>query len=384
MYLLEKSVFENIQAAYKTNLVDSLNRSDVSCLTDIMSVNNETAQINIKGILTHEPDFFASMFGSGNTLYSDISESLVEANNNPNISKISLVIDSPGGSYDGLFRLVDSIKSIQKPIEAIIINMCASAAYAIASQADTIVATNRSNRIGSIGVVQTHFLMDHIIEITNTDSPNKRPDLSTQEGRDVIVTELNQMHNLFTDSVSKGRNVSVNEVNTNFGQGAIFLAEKALQNKMIDSIKPLSLNLVSNTNMNHNLNYSENLTMDLKELKREHSNLYDTVLKEGVDSERDRVVAHITLGEQCGDINLATKAIRDGSQLNSTMLAEYTGAGIKKNMQSLRKMDEADINDISNNDNLSDPKCLEDKTVALVVKLCDTGKSKKKGANNHA
>ena len=212
-------------------------------MPEIMSVAGDKAQIEVKGVLTNAPNFMAMLFGGGNTTYPEIIAALGAAESDDSISEIILSIDSPGGKVAGLFDTLSAIAKTEKPIRAIIANMAASAAFAIASQADKIIASNQSTTVGSIGIAVDIPIREGVVSIASTDAPKKRPDLSTEEGIAVVRKELDDMHELFVDSIAVGRSaatgkqVSVNDVNADFGQGATVLAREALKNGMIDAIE---------------------------------------------------------------------------------------------------------------------------------------------------
>lgn len=69
--------------------------------------------------------------------------------------------------------------------------------------------------------------------------------------------------------------------------------------------------------------------MDLKELKAQHPEAFEAAVQEGVKQERGRVSAHLKLGQACGDVEIAIKAIRDGSSLTEELQAEYMAVGMK-------------------------------------------------------
>ncbi len=105
---------------------------------DIMTVAGTTARIEVNGILTESPDIMARIFGGGNTTYSDIISALAAADSNPEIDNVEMLVNSPGGSVDGLFDALAALQVFSKPLTAIVGNNAESAAYAIVSQADTI------------------------------------------------------------------------------------------------------------------------------------------------------------------------------------------------------------------------------------------------------
>jgi len=82
-----------------------------------------------------------------------IGKRIVEADNHPNISQIMLLIDSPGGSVDGLITLTNIIKNTKKPITSFIDETAASGAMWLASATDKTIASLETARLGSIGVM---------------------------------------------------------------------------------------------------------------------------------------------------------------------------------------------------------------------------------------
>jgi len=64
----------------------------------------------------------------------------------------------------------------------------------------------------------------------------------------------------------------------------------------------------------------------LEQLKTEHPAVYKAAVKVGVQQERDRIAAHVTMGQKVDDVRLAIRSIRSGAELAST-LAHYLAAG---------------------------------------------------------
>lgn len=205
-------------------------------------LRDKAAVIPISGVLRKRDNFFSWLTGS--STYSAIQKALRAAAGDPDAEKITLLIDSPGGQLEGVFDTMNLIKEIDKPIEAVIDGMAASAAYGLASQADQIISTNDSNNTGSIGVVYVGLINDEIVEISSSDAPKKRPDLSTDKGKKIIIEQLDDIHEKFVDLIAEGRSaasdkkITPKKVNRDFGRGGILLADKALEGGMIDSINP--------------------------------------------------------------------------------------------------------------------------------------------------
>lgn len=75
--------------------------------------------------------------------------------------------------------------------------------------------------------------------------------------------------------------------------------------------------------------------MDVNELKAKHADVAAALIAEGVEkgvaSERDRINAHLIMGEASGDMVTALKAVEDGSEMTATLHAKYTAASMNKN-----------------------------------------------------
>lgn len=242
-FLLSREFFEgfvyNLQRRKKGEafFLSSSEKSDEK----IISVVGDIATINIRGSLVSKSSFLD--FFRTTTSYSSILEALKEAENSK-ASKIILSIDSPGGDVNGVEKVAKAIKNSKKEITAHVENIAASAAYWIASQADNIVATTSTVRVGSIGILaQVVDWSKHdknmgveIHTIVSRKSPDKVPDISTEEGRNKIRGILDDLLEVFVEQVAEGRGVSIKDVFENFGKGDMVIASKALSRGMIDAI----------------------------------------------------------------------------------------------------------------------------------------------------
>ena len=300
-----------------------------------LDISNSVATISIEGVMTEKPDFMAFLFGGGNPLYSDIESTLAVAEADSSVKSIVLDVNSPGGTVDGLFKTLDAISATKKPIESRVGSMAASAAYAIVSATDNIVATSKAASFGSIGVVQTFHISENEHDVTSTHAPKKRPDASTEDGRADIRETLDEVHDLFVGAIAHGRRVSSDEINADFGQGATFLAGKALEAGMIDAIeaseapvpKSKKATSVAKTEATKVATTEGVSKMDLAQLKAEHPALYkelfDSGHEAGVACERDRVGAHAVAGKASGDTGYALSCIADGTPWNSVAQATH-------------------------------------------------------------
>lgn len=316
----------------------------------ILKTAGNAAEINITGVMTARPDFLAMLFGGGNITYPEIRSAFAEAQANPDVKEIYMNIDSGGGQVAGLFDTIDAMQSVTKPITARI-SLAASAAYALASQADKMVATGRASMVGSVGIVATMRKDDSVFEITSTNAPNKRPDPSTEAGQAVIREELDALHEIFVESIADGRGVDAKTVNTTFGQGATLLAKQALEKGMIDEIASQPLSVVQSSNETaaaSGTNQQPEAEMDLKTLQAQHPDVYAAAVQVGADEERDRVGAHLTMGKTSGAMDIAIAAITEGKGMTATLQAEYMAAGFNKRDQENRAADNTAANAANN------------------------------------
>ena len=113
--------------------------------------DSHTALIEISGVISADSDANADRIITG----------LRDAFDNEHVAGIVLRINSPGGSpvqsayiYDEVIRLRELNPEIK--VYAVIMDICASGGYYIASAADEIYA-NKSSLVGSIGVIMNGF-----------------------------------------------------------------------------------------------------------------------------------------------------------------------------------------------------------------------------------
>ncbi len=356
MWLLEASVRQAIEQAQKSGFMPTVEQHATfeaarvgmagGSNSRILTVAGSSAEVAVNGVITKAPSFLAMLFGGGNTTYPEIISALAEADSDPEIKEITLAIDSPGGHFDGLFDTLAAIQSTSKPIKALVSNVGASAAYAIASQADEIVAANKATRVGSVGVVATFGADDGTISITSTNAPKKRPDVTTEEGKAMVREELDAMHEIFVDAIAEGRSTRADTVNADFGQGATLLAGEALKRGMIDAVADSPLKAVKNTKTTTaSGGYKPEIgSMDLKTLKAQHPDVHAAAVQEGTDQERDRVTAHLIMGEKSGAMETASAAIKDGQGMTATLQATYLTAGMNRSDVATRQDDDAGAN----------------------------------------
>lgn len=211
---------------------------------DLYNIDGDgDAIIPIRGKLTSQVDICDGFF-SDCTTYGFIQAAALAADEDPGVNRIKFHISSGGGHVTGVDATGQVIANLKKPTEGIISGMAASAAYWLASQMNKITVSAPTDFVGSIGVA-IEFLdlrkreeamgVNRII-LTSTDAPDKRLDIATEEGQEKVIEELDAIHHVFASRVSVGRNVSIEKINKDFGQGGVVIASKAKKAGMIDVI----------------------------------------------------------------------------------------------------------------------------------------------------
>lgn len=355
-WLLETSVLAEMRAATKAGVSPTSEQlADFNAAytseeeypgARIMSKAGDSADIAVQGVMTRSPNWLARYFGNGNTTYSEIQSAINEAERDPKIKQVTFTIDSPGGNTNGLSAIMDSIKGMTKPTTAFVTGSAASAAYGIASQADTIIASNRGDMIGSIGVAAAFLVDPDVVEVASTNAPNKRPDVTTEAGKDIVRETLDQIEAIFIDGIAAGRGVTSDKVKSDFGKGGMFTADNALKNGMIDAIE---VNPRATTAGKTPTKEAE--AMDLATLKAAHADVYQAAVNEGIAKERDRVSAHLIFGESSGAITEAVKACKDGTEMTQALTATYMTATAKKTQLDARAGDDITAAEAANNAN---------------------------------
>jgi signal peptide peptidase SppA len=166
------------------------------------------------------------------------------------VGAVVLDIDSPGGTSFGVAELADKIRAARgtKPIIGVVNSLAASAAYWIASAADTLVVTT-GGAAGSIGVFIEHVdLADALaadgINVTLIHAGKFKVEGNpfeplSDEARDHLQGRVDAVHEQFVGAVAKGRGVTGARVKSDFGQGRVVMAAEALQLGMVDSVNTL-------------------------------------------------------------------------------------------------------------------------------------------------
>lgn len=188
-------------------------------------------------------------------------QAIAAAAADPAISAIVLRIDSPGGTVAGTADLADAVTKarLSKPVHAFVEDLCASAAYWVASQCQTITANHGTATIGSIGAVvyfedqSKAYEMDGVKPHIITTGPLKAAGCSAlpfdEAQKAYFQGLLNTSQSFFSAAVAAGRNLPLEKCSPGnpgtLATGQVWRAEEALALGLIDSIRSFDQLLAS-------------------------------------------------------------------------------------------------------------------------------------------
>lgn len=199
------------------------------------------AVIPVRGTLTK----YDTCFSIGTMT---IASQLIRSAADDNVVGVVLDVDSGGGACNAvpiMIEAIQKVKSAGKPIVAHC-DFCASAAYWISSQCDSIFVDNALSAVGSIGV------MTQIVDSSNLRSGEKIITVYAKESSDknlayrkalegdleLLQSEMSPIVQQFQNAVKKGRK-NLQSDTPGVLSGAMFYAAKAREIGLIDNIMTL-------------------------------------------------------------------------------------------------------------------------------------------------
>lgn len=305
----------------------------------VTEIREGAAVIPVVGPLFRYANIFTAI--SGASSYEILAKDFTSALENPDVHSIILDIDSPGGEVNGCAEFASMIFEARgkKPIIAYASGDAASGAYWIASACDQIIASETS-MLGSIGVVAVYrgSKDESVLEIVSSQSPYKRLDPSSKDGKSRLQSRIDDLATVFIESIAKHRGVDPPTVIKDFGGGDVFIGKNAINSGLADHIGSLEqiINEHSNnqnpaklrgssflaledstmTDKNHKTEASEGQVLSLESLKTDYPNLVEAIQTETIASTSDEVSQQsvITERERIGAI-ISSEAAKGREQL---------------------------------------------------------------------
>lgn len=205
------------------------------------------AILDVCGVLMKSVPPCYELFGGAACCTDDVRTALAEAERNPRARVVALVIDSPGGTVDGLAELAHDVHRVRatKPVHAIVRDCACSAAYWLAAQCET-VSANETALLGSIGVylavedtseayqregVTVHVISSGGVKGAGLDGTKILPEhLASWQSR------IDDLVAVFVREVAEGRGMAARDVRA-LATGETWLGAKARALGLIDFVE---------------------------------------------------------------------------------------------------------------------------------------------------
>lgn len=204
--------------------------------------DGDTAVIDVLGSITKYGSSLSGMaYGT-----IGVRKAIRRAVADPNAKRILMVFDSPGGTVAGVDDLAEEVRKAakSKPVLAYCEDLCASAAYWVASQATEVYA-NRSAVVGSIGVYMLVYddseaaakegVKAHLIKTSEFKGAGAPGLPVTDEQVSEWQRQINGVHAQFRQAVMRGRKLSAEQFEA-VATGQVWEAKEALKLGLIDGV----------------------------------------------------------------------------------------------------------------------------------------------------
>lgn len=294
--------------------------------TQAAYVRDGVAVIPVTGPMFRHANIFTRI--SGATSYSTLATDIQAAADNPSVNHIVLKIDSPGGAVNGASQLAQYIKDTSKPVTAFIDGTGASAAYWLASAADTIIASDTA-MVGSIGVqmgltIPTEPKGVKSLRFVSSQSPLKNADPESDAGAASLQKTVDDLASVFIESVARNRGITAETVIQNYGQGDVFVAQDALNRGMIDGVNTFEGLISSLQSGVSPMDFSKLTAADLRANRADlvaeiEAGVQVPDVSAAVAAERQRIAA-IQAAGMPGTEDVAAACINDGTSAGDAAL----------------------------------------------------------------
>lgn len=212
----------------------------------LFSAQGGVGVISIHGTLVNNKAWYNQLLG--NSSYPEIREALIHAATDKDVKAIALDIQSGGGMVSGAMDTAELIAQIDtnvKPVYAFSDSHMQSAAYWLGSSARSI-EVGPTAEVGSVGVLLVHKEVSKALENEGIKATVIRSgkykalgasvEPLTQEGRETLQAQVDQVNKIFVDYVAKARKTSADAFEASAGQGRVFIGQAAVDAGLVDGI----------------------------------------------------------------------------------------------------------------------------------------------------
>lgn len=317
--------------------------------THRVTIRDGVAVVPVVGPIFRYANLFTALSGATSlqTLAADFNAALADRQ----VRAILLNVDSPGGEVNGIAEMAAMIEGARgtKPIVAYVGGSAASGGYWLAAAADEIHVAPTAT-LGSIGVVygtrDTRVAEEkagvRTIEIVSSQSPNKRVDVTTSEGRATVLATIDRLAEEFIGAVARTRGVAVETVLSDFGRGGVLVGADAVAAGMADSVSSFEAVLASLASAGSSAGgpgrvftpraaaaaSSENMTMDIKTIADLKAAFPDLVAQLEKDTATTARAAGEAAGREAGLTEGRTAGTVDGAAAERARILGIQAHGV--------------------------------------------------------
>jgi signal peptide peptidase SppA len=212
-------------------------------------VRDGVALVPLRGVLAQRMNLMSNI--SGGTSTELFARDIRQAVEDPAVSSIIVMADTPGGAVAGTQAAAEVVRSVRgvKPIATYAEGLMASAGVWIGTATDLVVLADGATQVGSIGVVATHTDVSQREEqlgIKTTEIVAGRYKRAASQygplsemGRETIQEQVDYLYGLFVSDVAQNRGVSVETVLEDMADGRMFIGQQAVDAGIADGIGTL-------------------------------------------------------------------------------------------------------------------------------------------------
>lgn len=243
---LEEKLLAMSQSELQAAMADNMDPVDLGYEV----LDGGIAVVQISGNLISQSSWISKLFGL--TSYTDLRAALLSAAADTSVSKVLLMVSSPGGAVMGIDQVtdaVDQVKSAGKPVVTYTTSAMCSAAYWIGCCADEVYASGNT-AIGSIGVLQVlqntaeaakaEGVQTTVLRSGKYKAIGNPYEVLTKSDQEYLQSQLDAYYQLFVDHVAAHRNATVSAVDSKMAQGRVFNGYQAASVGLVDSVVGMS------------------------------------------------------------------------------------------------------------------------------------------------
>jgi signal peptide peptidase SppA len=209
---------------------------------------DKVALLQVYGTIVPRADMFSEM--SALSSHQGIAQMLRTAADDESVREIIVDFDSPGGAVSGIDVSVEAMRyaASKKPVTVVTEGLLASAAYWIGAQATRIVAAPTAG-VGSISIIAEHHditeaqkqlgVKTTVLTTGKWKALGHPTEPLTDEGKDKLMSELLEVHDLFVADIAQGRGVAADSAQNRWADGSVWIGQRALESGLVDEIGTL-------------------------------------------------------------------------------------------------------------------------------------------------